>query len=225
MKTSMCVHLLAVLGLCACPLPVVVGDSPLEGSSGEPGSTGSAEPTTTGAMEATTSGELSTTAGATTSGETTSAGETTGGVSGSTGGTSGDATGAGSTGGDGGSTGGSDTLELDPRTMQFFNLPINSIRYAAAGHDAAHGLCVAIIWYNPLPGEHCDIDPMSFSPYVHVEPGAPPCTDWDYGPNVELTGASGCYEWVSFEPPAATLDLTLEVVGEAFTGTITAKTK
>lgn len=222
MKNSMWVHGVAVLVLGGCPLPFVVGDSPLDGSSGGEGSGGStesAEPTS-GTAEVTTSGEQATSAGATTSAAETTATETTGSVGESTG-TGGDATGAGSTGGVGGSTGGGDTLELDPRTMQFFNLPIDSLRYAAAGHDAGHGLCVAIIWFDPPPGEHCDVEPMPLSPYVWIEPGSPPCMGWDYGPNVELVSASGCYEWVSFEPPAATLDLTLEVVGEAFTGTIT----
>jgi hypothetical protein len=226
MKTSNRGHVLAGLILGGCPQPIVVGDNPVDGSSG--GSTTVGESTTSGApttsggttTEATTAAESST--GEASTGAITSAGST------GTSGTGGDSTGAASTGGDGGSTTGSDdALVLDPATLEVFNLPINSIRYAVAGHDAAHDMCVSIIWFEPPPGEHCDdFGAPPDEPYVWIEEEAsPPCMGWGYAGNVELVAASGCYEFVSFEPPAVSLAMTLEVVGDLFTGTITVDNK
>src|SRR6185436_1999669 len=37
-------------------------------------------------------------------------------------------------------------ITLDPGSLQIYDLPINSVRFTAAGIDASTGRCAAIIW-------------------------------------------------------------------------------
>lgn len=114
-------------------------------------------------------------------------------------------------------------LVLDPATLVFFDLPIDSIRYAVGGFAAEEQLCVAIIFSNPGVEPHCDDfqvgDSFGF-PYVVVIPGAEPCTEWEYGGNVTLEAASGCMQVTQEFPLAISIDMTLSVSGAPFTGTI-----
>src|SRR5688572_24163632 len=56
--------------------------------------------------------------------------------------------------------GGPIPVSIDPESIVFFSLPVDSVRYAAAGHDSAKDICAIIIWdysNNDLePGLHCD---------------------------------------------------------------------
>jgi hypothetical protein len=176
-----------------------------DASTGGPGSTGQAM------------SDTSTTGGV---GETTGGGSTSGSTGSSTGGSSGE--------GDS-STGAGDGLVLDPDTLVVFELPINSLRYAVSGFDADHATCVSIIFTYPGDEQHCDDfmvgDDLGF-PYVFVTPdAAPPCMDWDYQGNVQLDAASGCMQLTDPAPPAITIDMTLEVSGAPFTGTISVASK
>jgi hypothetical protein len=126
-----------------------------------------------------------------------------------------------STGDDDSGTTGADVLQLDPATLATFALPINSLRFAVAGHDAAHDLCVSVIFSGPSIDHqlHCD-DFIPDDPYVVIEPGAGPCMNWDYAGNVELTAVSGCMQLISEDPAQIELDLVLQVSGDLFTGEI-----
>ncbi len=118
-------------------------------------------------------------------------------------------------------TTGADALELDPETLVTFALPIDSLRYAVSGHDAAHGLCVSLIFTNSSIDHqlHCDVfDPGAL--YVVIEPGAGPCMNWDYDTGVELLSVAGCMQLVSEDPAQIDLDMTLQVSGALFTGEI-----
>lgn len=132
-----------------------------------------------------------------------------------TGPVSGDSSGTGSS-----TTGGDTGLVLDPATLVFFELPINSIRYAVAGYDPGHDTCVSIIFNNPDVVQHCD-DFMDGFPYVVITPGgSPPCMDWEYAGDVTLDMAAGCMQVTSLAPLAIDIDMTLQVSGDVFTGTI-----
>ena len=121
-------------------------------------------------------------------------------------------------------TTGGDDLVLDPATIEVFELPIGSIRYAVAGFDAAQQTCVAIIFSDPGDQQHCDdfeVGDTSGFPYVVVTPdAAPPCMQWDYAGNVQLDAAAGCMQLLEPFPPVITIDMQLSVSGAPFTGTI-----
>lgn len=154
----------------------------------------SGEPTTTGTDETITT---STTDATTTTGEST---DTTG-----------------TTGDPGG-------LVLDPETLVFFDLPINSIRYAVGGFDPDQQTCVSIIFFDPGAEQHCDdfqTGDMFGFPYVFIVPAAaPPCMEWDYAGNVVLDAAAGCMQLTNPFPAEMTIDMQLSVSGAPFTGTI-----
>ena len=60
-------------------------------------------------------------------------------------------------------------------------------------------------------------------PYVIVTLGAQaPCTQWDYGPSVTVESHQGCVQFMNTMPVTAAVDVTVEVSGGAFTGTIIA---
>jgi hypothetical protein len=146
-----------------------------------------------------TSGESST--GSTASTDATSA--TTGGSDGSSG------TGAGS------------GMILDPETLEVFDLPIGSVRYAVAGQDLASDTCVTFIWFGELWEQTCAQPGMQDWPYVVVTPQATaPCMQWAYGPNVTIDGATGCVQLTNGIPLTATIELQVEVTGAPYTGTI-----
>lgn len=194
-------------------------------STSNPGS--SSTDTPTGSGEGTSGGALTSGGGETngstsvgeTGGESSTSGE--GGESTSTGGSTGDDTTS-------GTTGEVDGLVLDPDTLNFFWLPINSIRAAVGGFDEASNTCVSVIFFfdgfQDAMAEHCMWDPMNFTPYVVITPdAAPPCDQWDYAGNVEVVSAVGCQQVIQDEPPVMNIDMVLEVEGAPFTGKITVK--
>jgi hypothetical protein len=120
---------------------------------------------------------------------------------------------------------GDDEFVLDPNTLEFFELPIGSVRYAVAGQDVDSDTCVTLVWWgseDPI----CAQGDMQDWPYVVVRPNdQAPCTQWDYGGNVAIADAQGCADFtVTYGPYSLTaeIDMSLEVSGDVFTGTIIA---
>lgn len=197
----------------------------------------SSAPESTGVSPTTSTSSSAGSATSSTGSATSSAGgtsESTGGLTGSgttaetteastaalTGTDSGDSTGSGAS-----TTGGEAGLVLDPSTLVFFELPINSIRYAVGGYDPGHDTCVSIIFNNPGLEQHCDDFVVDF-PYVVITPGgAPPCMDWDYSGDVVVDAAAGCMQVTSQGPLAIDIDMTLKVSGDGFSGTIAVSNK
>jgi len=105
-------------------------------------------------------------------------------------------------------------IALDPASIEIFDLPINSLRYAAAGRDPATGTCASIIWdysNNDLEaGRRCDDDFLMYPSFPYVLLRTPPesCDNlqglWDYG-GQEPHFASGC-----FDPLAGLVDVSVE---------------
>ncbi len=118
-----------------------------------------------------------------------------------------------------------DTLVLDPETLSFFGLPINSLRMAVAGHDPDARVCATIIWdysNNGMSfGPHCD-DFFPGFPYVVLETDTDgPCGAWDYGTDVQTVSASGCVDFAMLSPFGVDLaDVEVVVASDAFTGSI-----
>ncbi len=104
----------------------------------------------------------------------------------------------------------------------FFDLPINSIRYAVSGRDEVRNLCITAVWFLSTVDEmveHCD-DFGEMFPYIVIAPGQP-AGCWDYGTNATLLAAEGCVDWAAFGPEHADrVELELSVVSPHFTGTI-----
>lgn len=125
---------------------------------------------------------------------------------------------------DTGTTGDPGGLVLAPETLVFFDLPINSIRYAVGGFDPEQQTCVSIIFFDPGAEQHCDdfqTGDMFGFPYVFIVPAAaPPCMEWDYAGNVVLDAAAGCMQLTNPFPAEMTIDMQLSVSGAPFTGTI-----
>jgi hypothetical protein len=115
-------------------------------------------------------------------------------------------------------------LVLDPDTLEFFALPIGSIRYAVAGHDVDSDTCVTLVWWGS-EDPACAQPDMQGWPYVVITPNVQaPCTQWDYGGNVAIADAQGCADF-TYGPNfsfTAEVDVSLEVSGDVFTGTIIA---
>ncbi|MBN2194681.1 MAG: hypothetical protein JW751_17830, partial [Polyangiaceae bacterium] len=131
-------------------------------------------------------------------------------------------------GGDGGAVVLGDQLTLDPESLTFFGLPIGSIRWAVAGYDAAHRTCVTVTWDFSSDtrglGPFCDgYNQQSLFPYTNVVTDTDgPCTDWDYGGNVETTAFTGCVDFAESGLSSMDLaDFTVTVAGDPFSGTIT----
>ena len=164
----------------------------------------------TGDLGETRGGSVTAETGGSTTGGSTTGGSTTGGS------TTGDST----TGG----TGAAADLVLDPASLVFFELPINSLRYAVGGFDPEHQTCVTVIFFGDIMAEQCDnfmVGDSNGFPYVFITPAAaPPCMDWDYGGNVTLDAASGCVQRTNFDPLTIAIDMALTVSGAPFTGTI-----
>ncbi|MEZ4265852.1 MAG: hypothetical protein R3F39_05700 [Myxococcota bacterium] len=120
-----------------------------------------------------------------------------------------------------------DTLVLDPATLQFFGLPINSVRYAVSGYDAAHRTCATLIWDYSNNGQamrsHCD-DFFPGFPYVIVTPDTDgPCGAWEYGGLSGSTTATGCVDFAEASSAGTDLvDVRVTVADPAFTGVIVA---
>jgi hypothetical protein len=110
---------------------------------------------------------------------------------------------------------GTETPTIVLREPVFFDLPINSLRFAVSGHDAASGLCITAVFFPTEDAQlvrHCDDFDHTWFPYVVVEPAnAAGC--WDYGSTVTLESARGCVDWASFGPShadEATLELAID---------------
>ena len=114
----------------------------------------------------------------------------------------------------------------------FFDLPINSIRYAVSGYDAETDLCVTAVF--PIRDssdfvKHCDDFGPNF-PYLVIAPGEP-AGCFAYGSPVELLSVNGCVDFAAFNFPIIPgaddaevhtdeVDLTLEVSSDVFSGTV-----
>ncbi len=114
----------------------------------------------------------------------------------------------------------------------FFDLPIDSLRYAVSGYDPDTDLCVTAIWSLRNASDqirHCD-DFGPLFPYVVIAPGEP-AGCWGFGVDVELHSVSGCVDWAAFNSPVIPwkgagpghtdeVDLELEVTSDVFSGTV-----
>lgn len=116
-------------------------------------------------------------------------------------------------------------MVLDPASLYFFDLPIDSIRNGVAGYDPTRRLCVTLIWdYSSNTrtlGPHCDSFGGMF-PYVAIETDTDgPCQGWSYGGGPEVLSARGCVDF-TFHGAGGLVDFEVQVAGEEFTGTIVA---
>jgi uncharacterized membrane protein len=114
----------------------------------------------------------------------------------------------------------------------FFDLPINSLRYAVSGYDPGTDLCVTAIWFLRRARDqirHCD-DFGPLFPYVLIAPGEP-AGCWDQGTVVEPSSVSGCVDWAAFNSPVIPwkgagsghtdeADLELHVNSDIWSGTV-----
>ena len=111
-------------------------------------------------------------------------------------------------------------LVLDPASLTFFLLPIDSTRAAVSGYDAAARACVTIVWDYSNTGHDlvpwCDEFGQGF-PYVLVARDTDgPCGAWDYGPNVTAASASGCVQFKALGMGAIDLvDVAITVANES----------
>src|SRR5688500_4657302 len=100
---------------------------------------------------------------------------------------------------DGGPEGSVPGTPLRLQQASAFWLPINSERLGASGYAATQDVCIGLVWAFSNLGmartQHCD-DFVERFPYAVVRPatgGA--CGEvWDYGPDAEVTAASGCID-------------------------------
>ena len=104
---------------------------------------------------------------------------------------------------------------LDPASLLFYDLPINSVRYAVSGLEPTANMCVTLVWFitEPTGGDYhlCGLDPTppSLRPYAIVAPvtpaeppppdgpqyGAGLCEVWDYGANATVVDVAGCVDF------------------------------
>lgn len=91
-------------------------------------------------------------------------------------------------------------LHLDPDTLNFFSLPIGSIRTAVAGRAQGTNTCVTVVFdysnrFLPTPARCGNFEEAP--PYVVLTPNAPPgpCTEWDYGSQHEFVSMDGCVDF------------------------------
>jgi hypothetical protein len=128
---------------------------------------------------------------------------------------------SGGTAGDPGGGGSDTTVVLDPQTLEFFDLPIGSVRSAVGGHHPASNTCVSLIWFAGAGQQVCAGGTPDTWPYVVVTPDAqPPCTQWDYGGNVMVDAASGCVQFSDTFPLSATIEMSVTISGGSLTGTV-----
>ena len=93
-------------------------------------------------------------------------------------------------------------LVLDPDSLTFFYLPIDSIRFAVSGHDPEAQVCVTLVWdfsnTGREPGAFCDDFGPGF-PYAIVVPDTDgPCGAWDYAETHPVLNAEGCLDMAGF---------------------------
>ena len=130
------------------------------------------------------------------------------------------------------------TGEPDPASLIviddpiFFDLPINSLRYAVSGYDLGTDLCVTAIFSIRDASDqirHCDDFGPQF-PYVVIAPGEP-AGCWQYGTEVELLSVDGCVDWAAFNFPVIPgkgdgsvhtdeVDLKLRLTSDVWSGTV-----
>lgn len=106
-----------------------------------------------------------------------------------------------------------------------FDLPINSVRHAVSGYDAATDLCISLIWYVDTFEEtrFCELGD-TLETYVWIEAGASPGC-WDYAGNAELLAQRGCADFGELTEPADdAIDVAVDVTSDLFTGTVHFKT-
>ena len=117
-------------------------------------------------------------------------------------------------------------MVLDPDTFEAFELPIGSLRYALTGQDMASDTCVSLIWFYggfQEPFQQKCANNMVDWPYVIVTPNATaPCMQWDYAGNVTVDSAVGCVQFMQTNPVTGEIEMTVDVSGGSFTGTIIA---
>lgn len=118
-----------------------------------------------------------------------------------------------------------DRIVLDPATLSFFGLPINSIRAAVSGYDPVARACATLLFdfsnTGRRLGAHCEGFDQTF-PYVIVQTGVDENTcGWEYGSDVEVLATEGCIDFAEMSAVGVDLaDLKVSVESEAFTGTI-----
>jgi len=116
-------------------------------------------------------------------------------------------------------------LTLDPKTLTFFGLPINSIRFAVAGLDPIAHACVSLIFdysnTGAYYGSHCDDFHGGF-PYVIVDMNTDgPCQAWTYGGPGAVKSAKGCVDFAMLGHADRDLgDLEVQVDTPSFTGLV-----
>ena len=123
-----------------------------------------------------------------------------------------------------------ETLTLDPSTLTFFSLPIDSVRFAVSGFDPAAHVCVTLVWdysnNGQYMGAHCD-DFFPGFPYVIIVPsedGA--CGAWEYSSDITVDQATGCVDFEEAGPIGVNLiDVEVKVTSATFTGTIFANNR
>jgi hypothetical protein len=130
-----------------------------------------------------------------------------------------------------------DRLVLDPASLVFFGLPINSNRVAVTGYDASHRTCATLVWQRfagDSPGPACDVFQTVAgtldNPYVVLKTDTDgPCTDkdWDYAGSVDTTSSSGCMDFSGAASGGTVnmVDVEIGVEGTAFTGTVVANNR
>jgi hypothetical protein len=108
------------------------------------------------------------------------------------------------------------------RAPLFFDLPINSVRYAVSGYDPATGLCISAIFMMHGPGDprrYCDEFDRFMFPYIVLE-RASRAGCWHYGSAVKLESIRGCVDFTGVTSGAGEAQLTLTVTSELWSGTV-----
>jgi hypothetical protein len=109
--------------------------------------------------------------------------------------------------------------------LEFFFLPINSVRGAVSGYVPEARACVTVVWDYSNTGRfpvrlRCDEQGDGF-PYVILETETDgPCGAWEGGGNVVVTEAKGCVDFAGEPGSLDLVDVSLEVESGAFTGEI-----
>lgn len=100
--------------------------------------------------------------------------------------------------------------------VNFFSLPIGSIRYAASMVVADEGFSVSLIWFG---GEYpwCAEDFAEPATYAYIEPTLNP-EAWDYSGNATYAEVEGCVNIDAEDPSMSTIDIKLDLTSEVWSG-------
>ena len=130
---------------------------------------------------------------------------------------------------------------LDPASVIFYDLPINSLRYAVSGLEPQSGLCVTLVWYVSEPSsdgsyQFCGLapDPPGLQPYALVAPmtapdpwmsgdpiyGSRPCEVWDYGPHATVQALDGCARFNDLPVSSGQADLVVTLDSPLLSGQV-----